>query len=228
MVPSWPLLPLRQNKGVVYVAYGQEAKMCLANSARSLRETNRDLKVIVITDEPIDGFDCIIREDDHAGARLARFDVASLSHFEKTCYLDADTTILCSLEPGFAMLDAFDLVLAMDGKHTVQYVARMTSRVPFSKEELHATVKDVGTGMVTLHNCGLMFFKPVESIKQLFRVWREEWERFGKRDQLAFVRALYRNPVRMATLPHAWNTGHVPKAEVVLHHWGEARRKGAP
>lgn len=214
--------------GVIYVAYGQAAKICLTNSVRSLLETNSDLAIHVITDEPIDGLDCIIREDDHIGARYAKLEVAERTPFDRTCYLDADTTILSTLEPGFAMLDAFDLVLAMDGKHTVQYVSRMTSRVPFSREEIHATVREIGTDMVTLHNCGLMFFKPTESVKQLFRIWREEWERFGKRDQLAFVRALHWHPVRMATLPHAWNTGHTPKAEVVLHHWGEARRKGAP
>jgi len=200
----------------------------MAGSVRSLWGYHPGLSVTVVTDEQIAGVDCILREDDHVGARLAKFEVAELSPYERSCYLDADTTLLSSLTPGFDMLDGFELALAMDGKHTIQYVARMTSRVPFTRQEIQETVRDVGTSMITLHNCGLMFFRPTENVRRLFRIWRDEWERFGKRDQLAFVRALHRNPVRMVTLPHWWNTGHVPKAEVVLHHWREARRKGAP
>lgn len=216
------------SKGVVYVAYGQAAKTCLASSVHSLRQTNPGLPVTVITDEQIDGLDCIVREDDHVGARLAKLEVAHRTPYDRTCYLDVDTSVLASLNAGFGMLDAFDLVLAVDGKYTVQYVARMTTRVPFSRAEVRATVKDIGTPMISLHNCGMIFFRATESVRKLFTLWREEWERFEARDQLAFVRALHRNPVRMVTLPHAWNTGYAPKAEVVLHHWGEARRQGAP
>lgn len=219
---------ITMTKGIVYVAYGEPARICLVNSVRSLAGTNPGLEVSVVTDEPIEGLNCILRQDDHVGARYAKFAIAELTPYEKTCYIDADTSVLASLEPGFKMLDGVDLALAMDGKHTVQYVSRMTSRVPFSQEEIQTTVGEVGTDMVTLHNCGLMFFRKTEAILQLFRVWQEEWQRFGQRDQMAFVRALHRCPVRMVTLPHAWNTGHVPKAEVVLHHWGEARREGAP
>jgi lipopolysaccharide biosynthesis glycosyltransferase len=216
-------------QGVVYVAYGEAARDCLMSSMRSLHSVHPGMPMTVITDEQFpNGVNCIIREDDHIGARLARFEVAMRTPYDKTCYLDVDTTVLASLQPGFDILDGFDLALAMDGKHTVHYVARMTSRVPFTREEVQVTVREVGTGMVTLHNCGLIFFKPVPSIQRLFQVWKAEWERFGKRDQLAFVRALQQNPVRMVTLPHWWNTGHTPKAEVILHHWGDARRKGAP
>lgn len=214
--------------GVVYVAYGDNAERCLLSSLLSLQMTNPSLDAVVITDRQIEGVRCIYREDDHVGARLARFDMVSLSPFEKTCYLDVDTSVIASLESGFRLLDAFDLALALDGKYTVQYVARMTNRAPFHRDEVRATVADVGTPMVTLHNCGLIFFKPTDVVKKLFTIWREEWERFKGRDQLAFVRALHRNPVRMMTLPHHWNTGYAPKAEVVLHNWGEARREGAP
>jgi len=216
------------SEGVVYVAYGEPARDCFANSIHSLQQTNSGLSATVITDEQLDGYDCIIRQDDHVGARYAKLEVAELTPFDRSCYLDADTTVLASLSAGFGLLDTFDLVLALDGKYTVQYVARLTTRVPFSREEVRATVEEIGTPMVSLHNCGLIFFKPVDSIKKLFAVWKEEWERFKQRDQLAFVRALHRNPVRMLTLPHAWNTGYAPKAEVILHRWGEARRQGAP
>jgi len=215
-------------QGVVYVAYGDNAERCLFNSLASLKATNPGLDAAVITDRQIDGVRCIHRRDDHVGARLARFDMVNLSPFEKTCYLDADTSVIASLEPGFHLLDAFDLALAVDGKYTVHYVAQLTNRSPFHRDEVRATVSDVGTPMVTLHNCGMMFFKPTDVVKRLFATWREEWERFRGRDQLAFVRALNRNPVRMMTLPHHWNTGYAPKAEVILHNWGEARREGAP
>jgi len=214
--------------GVVYVAYGEPARSSVLRSVASLRQYQPDLPVAVVADRPLDGLDCIMREDDHVGARYAKLAVADLTPFERTCYLDADTTVVHSLEEGFRLLDAFDLALAMDGKHTVHYVAHMTSRAPFGREEVAATVKAVGTSMITLHNCGLMFFKKCARVRGLYRVWQEEWERFGKRDQLAFVRALHRCPVRMVTLPHCWNTGYAPKAERVLHHWGDARRKGAP
>ena len=216
------------SRGVIYVAYGGAARACLISSVRSLQQTNSGLPVTVITDEQIDGLDCIIREDDHVGARTAKLEVARRSPYKRTCYLDADTTVLAALDAGFNLLDAFDLVLAVDGKYAVQYVAKMTTRVPFARQEVRATVEDIGTSMISLHNCGMIFFRPTEGVKRLFELWREEWERFGQRDQLAFVRALHRNPVRMLTLPHAWNTGYAPKAEVVLHRWGEARRAGAP
>jgi hypothetical protein len=56
----------------------------------------------------------------------------------------------------------------------------------------------------------------------------DEWNRHGKRDQAALLRALWRVPVRLAVLGNEWNTVtryYEPEMSAgILHHPMTARR----
>ncbi len=74
---------------------------------------------------------------------------------------------------------------------------------------------------------GMFAFRRCEATRILFAAWVAEWERYGKRDQGALLRAYWQHPLRLLCLTNRWNLD--PKYEptngaVLLHYPMEARR----
>jgi len=70
--------------------------------------------------------------------------------------------------------------------------------------------------------------KIILSIRRFFQEWHKQWCRWRKQDQLALLRALYRQPVRVAPMRAPWNTHRKSVARFVHHRHRTVARKGAP
>lgn len=187
--------------GVVYVAIGDRAQKEARASIKSLNRHN-NLPVTVIDDYDEPGF----------GARWAKLNMDRLVEYDRVLYLDADTRINGDVSSGFEMLDNWDLVMSPSTKQDTDLFAHIKIN-----EEKDQTLLEIVNRQPLQLQAGVMFFHR-RRCANLFRCWREEWQRWRTQDQAALLRALHRCPVRVWLLGRTWNGG-----ELVEHLFGRAR-----
>lgn len=212
-------------RGALYVAYGERAReQCLASIA-TLREVAPGLPVAVVSDTPLEGADHqITHVECDRGARTQKTRMYALSPFRETLFLDADTRVLVDPAPGFGLLEYADVVLSQDP-------VRMFNEQTWphlDRREVAATRQETGGGELLYWNSGVILFKRSERARALFQAWHAEWTRWAQHDQMALLRALYQNPVRMVAVREPWNTHKRKEAKFVFHDHRAARREGAP
>lgn len=203
-------------RGVCIVAYGANARAAAAQSIASLRE-HSDLQVRVIgersqPDDPdqVEWFPC---PQVDAGGRWAKLSLDSLSPFEHTLYLDADTRVRGKLGAGFEILEAgWDVVLTASTRQGPDVMGH----APLG--DRNATFEAIGCREILGLQAGVMYFARNERTAALFAAWRKEWQLMRYLDQPALLRALYRVPVRLWLLGRPFNGG-----ELVEHLFGRAR-----
>lgn len=213
--------------GVIYAVYGDAALKEARDSVKSVKGLHPGLSIVIISDNNpgIKGTQFIYHEDTDPGARTAKLATYELSPFQRTLYLDADTVAISSLASGFNLLRYFDVALAIDLTTVAQGV--LAGMLTYTEEERLATREALPTPHLTQYACGAIFFRKSDETARLFQAWRAEWLRFQWRDQGAFLRALYRTPIRYVALPTEWNvSGRRREAMVIHHRWGAARRPG--
>jgi hypothetical protein len=213
------------DKGALYVAYGERAREQARESIRSLNAVAPELLVAVVSDSPLEGADVnILHVEVDRGARAQKTRMYSLSPFRRTLFLDADTVVLGSPEPGFGLLDYGDVVFSQD---PVRVFSQQTWP-HLDPQEIEATREETGGGEQLYWNSGVVFFRRSERARRLFQAWHAEWARWGRHDQMAMLRALYQNPVRIVAVRECWNTHRRKEAKFVWHNHRAARREGAP
>ena len=206
------------SRGVVYVAYGKPARDQVQLSAQSLVAQHPRLPFRVISDRPfkrVAGFPAIQiipYPDTDPGARLVKLNVDSLSPFDHTAYIDADTRIQGNILWPFELLEAgWEMAIVPcrhQGEHANPHV---------NAEERTITFAEVGDA--TALQGGVIYFRKTNAVHGLFAAWREEWARFEDQDQAALIRALAHNPVKMFLLGRAYNGGRT-----IRHYYSYARR----
>lgn len=201
-------------RGVVYVAYGENARRECGYSVESLRRTGNKYDVSAICDKPIAGVGHVHMAERDVGGRWAKLNLDLLSPYNETLYLDADTRILGRLDAGFEILaDGWELVIApsfLQGDEKLWHIG---------KDERLDTFTTWGTSDILQLQGGVFWFRKCETITRFFGAWRQEWERFGVNDQAALLRALWRVPVKVWLMGRDWNGG-----DIVAHYYGRARR----
>ena len=212
------------SRGVVYVAYGEQAREQVRLSAKTLREQHPMLPFRVIADQPF-GYAArmpqirtIYHEDTDPGARLVKLNADLLSPFDCTLYLDADTRVQGDIAYPFTLLEAgWEMCIcptAYQGDEAHGHV---------NAEERRITFREVGVDAEVLQ-AGVMYFRKCDAVHRLFEVWREEWHRWEDQDQAALTRALAKVPVKLRTLNRdLYNSG---QGRLIRHYCGFARRKG--
>lgn len=209
------------DRGVLYVATGDQFAGQAAISARSIRQSGGGLPTVLVTDRETQvppGFDHVERTlpddaggGDHLGELFgARIDVLSRTPFERTLFLDADTYVVRSLDPLFALLDRFELAAA----HAPNRFTRELSDVPEAYPEF---------------NCGVLLFRRSALQRGFFADWLERYRVQASNhpdsyDQPPFRAACYHSGLRVATLPSEWNCrftmgGYVNQPVGILHGW---------
>ena len=213
-------------RGALMIAFGEKAVENAALSASLLKKYAPDLPIAVITDaEMIQDVDYLIHHADmDRGARYIKTRIYELSPFYKTFYLDADTEVLSDPKHGFDLLELVDLVIGQD---TVRIFNR-NKHPHMVKEEIRKTIQETGGGELCYYNTGVMFFGRSRRMRRLMTAWHQEWQRWGKQDQPAMLRAMFFNPVRIAAMRAPWNTHHRNQAQFVFHAHRRASRDGAP
>jgi len=198
--------------GVLYVAYGRRAVGEATGSLRTLQQYH-DWPVCVVGDE-VEGAQRIEFPDRGMSGRWAKVNLLSLTPFDRTLYLDADTRVHGRLDVGFDILaDGWELVI-VPSKVQAQPLHNLV------EEERWVTQDEVGDGWPLMLNTGVMWFQKSGRMARLFEEWREEWGRFENHDQGALLRALEKCPVRVWLLGYDFNSD---RGKVIEHRFGKAR-----
>ena len=213
-------------RGALYVVYGEKAREQALESIATVREYAPELPIAVVSDRPLEGADYqIYHVDADPGARTIKTRMYSLSPFRETMFLDADTRLLQDPAAGFDLLKYADVVLSQD---PVRIFADQTWP-HLDPQEVKTTRAEVPAGgRLCYWNSGVVFFGRSIRAKELFQAWHAEWQRWGKHDQMALLRALHKHPVRMVAVRECWNTHKKALAQFVFHNHRTARREGAP
>lgn len=212
-------------KGVLYVAYGDNAREQARGSIQTVRAKAHGLPVAVVSNTPLMAADHqIYHPEADKGARTQKTQMYRLSPFEQTLFLDADTEMLSSPAAGWELLKYVDLVLCQD-------ITRNFADdhwKPHNKDEIAATIKQIGIAQHIYFNSGVIFFRRNERVAALMDAWYEEWQRWSLHDQMALLRAIHRCPVRIAPMRAPWNTHRQSEAKFIFHKHRAARQAGAP
>lgn len=207
---------------MVYVAYGERARREALTSIGLLRRHSR-LPVSVIGPNADKVFWSTHRRDvrhlsfsdSHPGARWAKLHFNTLSPYDCTLYLDADTRPYQDVSVGFHILaDGWEVAIAPSSQQGDAFLWHC------SEADREATIESYWIRPLALQ-AGVMFVRRCKETDRLFEVWREEWQVFRSQDQGALLRALARVPVRIWILGRCWNGG-----AIIGHRFGAAQRRG--
>jgi hypothetical protein len=227
-----PLPEWEGNSGIYSVAFGEPSRECARVLLKSVRKYMPGLPVCFVGTEPIGGEDAFVEQPDRdIGGRIAKLMMDDLAptDWRYVLYLDADTELTESVAYLFQLLaDGFEIAICkdMDKYHTADKMLR-----PDNSDEAHYTWETLVTAEGTFqYNGGMMAWRRCKATRKFLRSWQAEWQRFGKRDQGALLRALYKDPLRLYLLTNEWNASDrypMPPGKVaILHHNTKARRWG--
>ena len=209
------------SRGVVYVAYGKNARDQAMLSAQSLRKQHPEMPFRVLSDRSFPrvyrfpDMPVIHHKDTDPGARGVKLNVDTLSPFDHTLYLDADTRVQGDITMPFDLLDnGWEMCIVPCRRQADNAHSHVNT------DERETTFEEVGDGLLALQG-GVIWFRKCEAVHRLFAAWREEWARWEDQDQAALVRALVTNPVRVFLLNRQYNGGRI-----VRHFYKYARRPG--
>jgi hypothetical protein len=194
-------------RGVVYIAYGRRAVVEATASIFTLLRFH-DWPVAVIG-ERIPGCARIEWPNPGTPGRWAKVNLARLTPFDETLFLDADTRIHGTLDSGFHLLQHYDLVLVPSRPQHSDVLSHLCA------EERAFTLQKLLDPLQL--NTGVMWFN--RAVAPLFEAWRAEWQMWQDKDQGALLRALEIYPTPYALLGAPFNDR---SGTVVEHRFGAA------
>jgi hypothetical protein len=223
------LLDWRGNSGVYVVAFGEPSRNCARRCIASVKKHMPGLPVALVAETPISDEDIFIQHPDaDAGGRVAKLKVDELSpaNWRYVLYLDADTELVGDVSFLFQILaDGWEFVICKDNN---KYGTVAEMKRPDNLDECVETWDKLGGQELLQYNGGMMAYRRNDNTRRFFETWQSEWQKYGKRDQGALLRALYDKPLRTFVLMNQWNATtryNLPPGEIaILHHNMEARR----
>lgn len=224
------LLDWEGRSGIYYVAYGKPARECAVEAMASARRYLPDIPVAIVSSETVGVEDFPISQPDRdVGARWNKTLIYDLSPSEwnYVLYLDADTEII-SGDVKFlfqALQDGWEFVIC---KNPERYASTRYMHRPDNLDEIEMTFTLTGCDHLIQWNGGVFGFRRNERVERFFKLWHEEWQLYGKRDQAALIRAMWKQPLRVLTLGNEWNcvVRYDPpeRSAGILHYPTTARR----
>lgn len=193
-------------RGALWVAYGEPARKCAMGSISTFRQHHSGIQTALVGKTPLGIEDVFIEYPDvDIGGRAAKTMIYDLApaEWEYVAYFDADTEFIADISILYQfVIDGFDMVICKNpGKY---HIATKMVRSD-NKDECEYTFNQLGTSELIQLNGGVFIFQRNGRTSRFFRAWHEEWERWGKRDQAALLRALFKNPMKMYVLGNEWN-----------------------
>jgi hypothetical protein len=177
------------DRAVVFVATGDDYLKMAANAAKSLRQTNNEIKIVLYTDTEIKNDDFTnVFITDAKNSRELRISALIQSQYSRCLHLDVDTYIYEDVCHIFTCLDRFDLAVTQDP-------IRNTQRVPCLPE------------CFPEYNGGVILYRNTPVVNSLFEDWLQNYRELGyQADQPAFRKALYESDgIQYFTLPREYN-----------------------
>lgn len=210
--------------GVVYLGFGAPYLAMALASAVSLRATNPELPICVltnVTDAPPDvewwrdgpgGDRWVFLSATSAENRSYKTDMLAHSPFERAIYLDCDTLVVGRLDPLWPILDHFDLLLRPVPRPGYRDLRILDGALRFED--------------VTHFNAGVLGFRRSPETDDFFRHWQESYRTMGMEvDQPALMEALFRTRARVFPLRSQYNEEEIwpltpaDRAQVAIWHY---------
>lgn len=206
------------NCGVIFSAYGEQAIVQAVHSINSLRRSNPDLPVCVLTDEtkPFRTIaQHVCRFDSDRFGRLAKLSVDLLSPFDYTLYLDADTRVHFPLDLFFVALQSgWEFIATFSANQGDMWMLHLKQAYREAAEDF------IGYQNAQMQG-GVFAFRKTKPVQAFFGNWRRFFsEGDGEHDQDALQKALHVQPMKTYYLGRDFNGG-----TVIHHHFAQARRK---
>jgi hypothetical protein len=207
------------SRGIVTIAYGPKATAELSQMLQQVtRLPKPPITVISDYDQSIElkmvssqAYPMYGRKFWQA-ARAAKVNLDTLSPYDHTLYIDADTRIQGDISPGFRLLDAgYELVIVPSQSQGSELLWHVDAA------EREQTFLECGYSPLQLQ-AGVFWFRKTAAVKRFFGNWRREWLRYEGQDQAAFTRALHTSGVKLWLLGRPFNGG-----PVIQHHFGACR-----
>lgn len=202
-----PLPDWRGNCGLYVVAFGDSARNVARRCIGSFKKHMPGIPVLLCSDRPLGPEDSLIVEKDaDIGARSPKVRIYDLTppEWKYVLYLDADVDVLQPLDSLFQWLqDGWELAICSNpGRFAV---AQQMGRAD-NTGECQETFDLWGTDQMMQLGGGVFAFRRCPATVRLFHDWQREWDRYGKRDQGALLRAIWHQPVKtLLLLPKVWN-----------------------
>lgn len=222
-----------ESVGILYMCWGERAAMEVRKSMASLRNVGLKIPFCVVGDTPIRGaqfvewkfpspFDASCRQNFQFRAGRVKPFLAELTPFDRTLYIDADTEYMSDITAGFRMLGEYDMAVTEELLSIGQLYNKQNAGWEINIRERDVTIQELGGDPNRkFWNSGVIFFRKNEAVKAVFREWSTQWLRFQQWDeQLAFMRAIHKSPVKVKALSVDWNHPHRHKAKIIFHNYG--------
>jgi hypothetical protein len=221
------------DSGIIYICFGEKAKMQVLQSIVSMRELGMNYPICVVGDRYIDGTYLIEWDGenpyDKSRPKGLRFlagrikpSLYKLSPFKKTLYIDADTRFRQNILPGFEFLKIYDMAMAEE-RQTLRDLHNPERHSDFlwyhDPVEVEESIKELGDPSMVFMNSGVIFFRKSRRCEKLFEDWKTEWLRYQQWDeQMALLRAAKRNSnIKIKNLPVSWNCPY-DKTDIFIYH----------
>jgi hypothetical protein len=186
----------KNNRGVLYIVFGDNFIKELKFSAESVKKYNPDLHITVFSDKK---FDCeYVDEIRNIEVKHLRpkIDYIADAPYEQTLFLDTDTIINHSLDDLYEILDKYDIALAHDlARKRKKFFDTIPEygKIPYSFSEV---------------NTGVIAFNRNEKTLNLFKMWKENFYKYYNVvpwDQPSFRVSVWNSDVSMYVLPVEYN-----------------------
>jgi hypothetical protein len=180
-------------RGIAYFALGkafiQEAEV----SAATVRRQMGGIPIAITTDGDVDRslFDTVLSPNGIGSTNRQRISALATSPFDRTLALDTDTFLTGPVSEIFALLDRFDMAMAIEPRYQVFIGADKLHQIPAAYPRWGA---------------GVLAFRRSEESLALLQDWLKKYDemKLGQ-DQPSLRVATYNSNARIAPLPQAYN-----------------------
>jgi hypothetical protein len=227
--------------GIIYIAFGELYRKLAVLSISYLRRFGYFGPVRVLTD--LHGWNlsqlgCEVIEVSDSGHPFGsrRYKTRLTEYgYNTTLFLDADTLPLCSIGRLWREIRNREICMCADYHPTVQdlvvkssrkgaqrrdWTGRMSTAEPRQPE--YGYMAELGLMYQKCYSSGVILFRRCRRTDCFFEAWHEEWNRFGREDQLALIRAIHRTGLSVGSLSLRWNARLKPYGTIE-----NARLRGA-
>lgn len=187
------------DRGVLYIAMGDNFFDEACISAESLKSHNPNLKTCCITDEEREEehFDEIKVKEPNKGSDKIYY--LEESPFDRTLFLDTDTYICGDLDDVFEVLTQFDIALVHNPK-------RISSNRSQESQNSFRKIPDAfcefNTGVIAYEK--EKFLEVSDNLRKIYDYRLNNYDKVPM-DQPVFRKVLYESDLRIATLPTEYN-----------------------